>query len=68
MDTRSFWYATIVLVLVLLVSCTSPAVTWIEIDYPRCEVSEKDSSRSTVIVEVKCPGEAPFTKIFHKKK
>jgi len=67
MDIRTPWHIAVILGLMLLTSCASPAMTRMEIEYPNCEVSEKASSRNTVIVEVKCAGEKPFTRTFHRK-
>lgn len=67
MDLRDLRWLAAVMTIIIFSFCASPAQRRVEVSYPNCEVSEKDSSRHTVIFEVKCPDKAPFTKTFHRK-
>lgn len=47
-----------------LCGCTSPAVKREQIEHPKCNVTEKASSSSVVVVEIACPGEPPVEKTY----
>jgi len=53
--------------IVIFVCCTSVAQRRVEAEYPKCKVTEQDSSRSTIIIKITCPNKEPFTKTFHRK-
>lgn len=67
MDLRYIKWLVAATIGIGLICCTTPAQRRTRIEYPNCEVSEKASTTDTIILEVNCPGQAPFTKTLHRK-